>query len=83
MDNINKLKIRIITPYEIEHDSSADMVVMPGSDGELGVMFGHVPMIVSLKLGDISIHNDNTIQKFPIKSGIARITGEGIDIILA
>lgn len=83
MSNINKLQVRIISPYEIEHDSFADMVVMPGSDGDLGAMFGHVPMIVSLKLGNIAIYNGSDVQKFPIQSGIARITENKVDIMLA
>jgi len=79
----NKLKVRIITPHAVEHIYDADMVVMPGSNGELGAMFGHVPMIVGLKPGDIRIYNGvNNITPIHITSGgVARICADSVDIL--
>lgn len=78
---MNKIQTQIITPSGILYSGEADMVVMPGSEGELGVMAGHVPMIVQLKAGEVRLYNGKDIKPFAINHGIANITGEKIEIL--
>jgi F-type H+-transporting ATPase subunit epsilon len=76
-----KLTARIIRPESIEHEVQADMVVMPGSEGEFGVMYGHVPMVVQLKSGEVKIHNAGAIKAINIDGGIAKVTHDGVDVV--
>ncbi|MES2215380.1 MAG: F0F1 ATP synthase subunit epsilon [Pseudomonadota bacterium] len=81
MDEVLKLKVRIISLSEVKHVFDADMVVIPGAEGELGVLPLHAPMIVELKAGDLRIYNDKEIEPLHISGGVARITSTSVDIL--
>lgn len=81
MNDTHKLKVRVITPVTVEHICEADMVVMPGAEGELGVLPHHISMIVELKSGDLRIHNGTDIRSIPIPGGVARIEAFTVDIL--
>lgn len=81
MNDIPKLRVRVITPSAVEHEYDADIVVMPGAEGELGAMPFHVSMMVELKAGDLRIYNDKDIRPIPITEGVARIEALTLDIL--
>jgi F-type H+-transporting ATPase subunit epsilon len=80
---MQKIKVRIITPTGIQQEFEAETVVMPGSEGEFGVMDGHAPMIVQLKAGEIRLEILNELPKiFRIKhQAVVKIGSEGVDIL--
>lgn len=78
---MDKIHAKIITPTGVLYSDDVDMVVMPGSEGELGVMVGHVPMIVGLKEGEVRLYNGSNITSHPIKEGIAHITSGQVNIL--
>ena len=47
------LKLEIVTPEAIAYSEQVDMVVLPGTEGELGVLAGHAPLIAALGPGRI------------------------------
>jgi F-type H+-transporting ATPase subunit epsilon len=47
----NKLKLEIVTPYGLILSEDVDEVVCAGSEGEFGVLPGHVPFFTTLKIG--------------------------------
>jgi len=40
-----------------------------------------VPMIVELKAGEVRVYNGDKIESLKVSSGIARITGDAVDIL--
>lgn len=78
---MKKIQTKIIAPSGILYSGEVDMVVMPGSEGELGVMADHVPMIVQLQAGEVRLYNGKTITPFAIKEGIAHITAGKVEIL--
>lgn len=76
-----KITARIIKPQGVEHDLSADMVVMPGSEGEFGVLYGHIPIVAQLNDGEVKVHNGNDIKIFPINKGVAIVNNTSVDIV--
>ncbi len=46
------LRLEIVTPEAKAYSEDVEMVVLPGSDGELGVYPQHVPVLTTLKPGD-------------------------------
>ncbi len=47
-----KLKLEIVTPEGRAYQDDVDMVVLPGSDGELGVYPAHAPLMTQLAPGE-------------------------------
>lgn len=76
-----KITARIIKPANVEHQFTADMVVMPGSEGEFGVLYGHIPMVVQLNAGDVKVHNGSDIRTIQIGGGVATVSNTSVDIV--
>ncbi len=80
---MHKIKVRIITPVAVQHELEAETVVLPGSEGEFGVMYGHAPMIVQLKAGKISLETLNeTSKSLQIKDfATVKVSADGVDVM--
>lgn len=78
-----KIHIEIISPSGVVYDDHCNMVTIPGSDGDLGIMLNHEPILTSLKKGKISIYNNNNISKeIDIVGGYAHNVEDKIIILL-
>lgn len=74
--NKNKFKVVILTPTQILLDEEAILVIVPGSEGEFGVLANHAPLTALLKGGSIKIYNEdqNTLShEIKVEGGFASI----------
>jgi F-type H+-transporting ATPase subunit epsilon len=53
------MKLEIITPDKKLFEGEAKSVSVPGSEGSLGILNNHAPMIASLKKGKVKITDNN------------------------
>ena len=66
--------LQIISPEKTLFDESIEMVIIPGTEGDLGVLSNHMPLITSLRLGNIYIYKDKKIiKKFLVNGGILEV----------
>ncbi|MCQ2481869.1 MAG: F0F1 ATP synthase subunit epsilon [Clostridia bacterium] len=77
----NKIRLEIVTPYSKVFDDMVDVCVLPTSDGEMGVMAGHLPMIVGLIPGLGHFKVDNDIRYCVYSEGYAEISKSFIRVI--
>ncbi|XP_059633794.1 ATP synthase subunit delta', mitochondrial-like [Cornus florida] len=79
----SKLTVNFVLPYNSELSSKeVDMVIIPASTGQMGVLPGHVASIAELKPGVLSVHDGNEVTKYFVSSGFAFIhTNSFADII--
>ena len=83
MENLDKYKLEVVTPEQVVYSGHIDMVVIPGADGEFGVLYGHIPVISSIKSGFISIYVKNeVVAKFFVADGFVEVTGSGAVILV-
>ena len=80
------IKLRITSCDNlIQEIDKCKMVVIPGEDGECGIMFGHVPIITTLLLGCIRVYlsgNDDKISEiFCVNEGVASYADGVLDIV--
>jgi len=71
----------LITPSDVKIHRDVESIIAPGSDGYLGVLVGHTPLITSLKEGKLSVRFDGQVRSFLIGSGYLEVT-KGQVIIL-
>lgn len=77
------MNVEIITPETTLYEGEASYVFLPGSDGSLGVMNNHAPLISSLKKGTVKVKdNAGKEHKFDVKGGTVEVFNNKI-IILA
>ena len=67
--------LQIISPDKSVFDEEIEMVIVPGSEGDIGVLSNHMPLITSLRLGNIYIYrNKKIIKKFLVNGGIIEVS---------
>ncbi|MFM7621624.1 MAG: F0F1 ATP synthase subunit epsilon, partial [Alphaproteobacteria bacterium] len=53
------------------------MIVLPGTEGEVGILSQHQPIILTLQAGEIRLYDGNTVTKtIPITGGFAEFSAE-------
>lgn len=65
------LNVQIITPEKVLFSDQADMVVVPGTEGDFGVLPGHAPFISTVRPGVITVESGNVTRKIAVAGGIA------------
>jgi F-type H+-transporting ATPase subunit epsilon len=76
-----KLKLEIVTPEGRAYQDDVDMVVLPGSDGELGVYPAHAPLMTQLAPGEVRIFKDGKQTELVVGSGFAEITQTQVSVL--
>lgn len=70
----SKVSLNFYLPHQIIHQGSEiDMVLMPATTGDFGVMPGHVPTVAQLRPGVITVHKelDKDVEKYFVSGGFA------------
>ncbi|XP_030515634.1 ATP synthase subunit delta', mitochondrial-like [Rhodamnia argentea] len=80
----SKLTVNFVLPYASElSQKEVDMVIVPATTGQLGVLPGHVPTIAELKPGLMLVHDGNDVTKYFVSSGFAFIHANSYADIIA
>ncbi|KAF5946485.1 hypothetical protein HYC85_016713 [Camellia sinensis] len=80
----SKLSVNFVLPYSSELSTKeVDMVIIPASTGQMGVLPGHVATITELKSGILSVHEGNEVTKYFVSSGFAFIHANSYADIIA
>ncbi len=58
----NAVQFELVSPERLVISAEVDMVVVPGAEGDFGVLPGHAPLISNVRPGVISIYNDRAIE---------------------
>ncbi|MGO9611687.1 MAG: F0F1 ATP synthase subunit epsilon [Dissulfurispiraceae bacterium] len=78
----NKLRLEIVTPYGQILSDDVDEVSTSGTEGDFGVLPGHIPFITTLKIGMLTYKKGNDIGYVFINSGYAEVSADKV-IVLA
>jgi len=76
------MNVQIITPDKELFSGEADSIVVPGTDGLLGVLNHHAPLLSSLKQGSVKVVFQKQEQFFEINGGVVEVLNNNV-IILA
>lgn len=80
----SKLTVNLALPYSSALSSKeVDMIIVPATTGQMGVLPGHVATIAELKPGIMSVHEGNDVTKYFISSGFAFIHANSYADIIA
>ena len=74
-------QLRIITPDRVFYEGNVDMVEFNTTEGEIGVLPGHVPTTVIVKPGILCIHEAEENREAALHAGFAEILPEGVTIL--
>ena len=69
-----KFDVALVTPDGPAFDGEAEMVIVPGVAGEIGVLARHAPLVATLKAGSTRIHLDqNEVLEFATGPGFFKV----------
>ena len=77
-----KVSFQLVMPEREVLATEADMVVVPGSEGDFGVLHGHAPLISTVRPGVLEVIQDNKVEKrFIVVGGFAEVTPERCTVL--
>ena len=77
-----KVSFRLVMPERELLATEADMVVVPGSEGDFGVLPGHAPLISTVRPGVIEVFQGTKAeQRFLVVGGFAEVTPERCTVL--
>lgn len=77
----DKLHFDLVSPERRLFSGDVDHVVVPGEEGEFGVLPNHAPFMSVIRTGAITVLNDGSAEKTFIQGGFAEVTPEGLTIL--
>lgn len=76
------IQLVIVSPDAEVLNVPVDMVILPGIDGDLGILPGHSSLVTSLRGGELTIYTDKKPSKrLFLSGGFAEINGERISLL--
>lgn len=67
------LRCEIVTQDRLLYEGPADMVVAPGTEGELGILPNHAPLLTTLKLGVLTVRHGQEQELFTVAGGVMEV----------
>ena len=76
-----EFQLRIITPDRVFYEGEVEMVEFNTTEGEVGILPGHIPLTVIVKPGVLCIHEEEGEREAALHSGFAEILPERVTIL--
>ena len=74
--------VEIVSAEQALWSGSAEFIVVPGSQGELGINGGHAPLLTYLKSGNVAVHEaSGEVHHFYVSGGIVEIQPKGVIVL--
>jgi F-type H+-transporting ATPase subunit epsilon len=75
------LQLEIVTPEKRILSELADSVVLPGTEGEMGILASHVPLVSALHPGELNFTQGGKTQYFAVGTGFVEVTGSRVSVL--
>ena len=70
-----KVEFELVTPERLVISRGVDMVVVPGAEGDFGVLPGHTPMVSTVRPGIVNVYEGREIvERLFVAGGFAEVT---------
>lgn len=75
------LNLEIVTPEKRVFDETVDAVTIPTTNGEIGILPNHAPLISSLKSGILTYSNRGATERMVISGGFVEVSANKVSIM--
>jgi F-type H+-transporting ATPase subunit epsilon len=75
------IRCEIVSQDRIVYQGEADMVLLPGTDGEMGILPHHAPLLTTLKYGIIKVRSQAKENFYTVAGGIAEIQPDIVTVL--
>ena len=77
------LHFELVTPEKLVMSEDVHMVVVPGTEGEFGVLAGHAPFMSTLRDGELAVYRTAGAapEKINVNGGFAEVSDRGLTVL--
>ena len=76
------VEFELVSPDRLVLSAAAGMVVVPGAEGDFGVLPGHAPLISNVRPGVISVYQDRVIEaRIFVSGGFAEVSDNRLTVL--
>jgi F-type H+-transporting ATPase subunit epsilon len=75
------IRCEIVSQDRMVFAGDADIVVLPGTDGEMGILPHHAPLLTTLKIGIIKVRSGGKEKIFTVAGGVAEVQPDIVTIL--
>ena len=75
------IRLEIVTPERRVYQEDVDIVVVPGSEGELGILPHHAPLLSMLGAGELRVRKGATEESFAIVGGFVQVRTDKVVVM--
>ncbi len=75
------LQLEIVTPERLAYQDEVDMVLVPGIEGELGILPHHTPLVSLLGVGELKIRKGSDEESFAIAGGFLQVRPDKVVVM--
>jgi len=73
--------LEIVTPERMAYSDEVDAVVLPGSEGEMGVLPHHAPLVSTLGVGELRFRKGGVEESFAIVGGFVQVRPDKVVVM--
>jgi len=75
------IRCEIVSQDRMVYQGNADMVLLPGSEGEMGILPNHAPLLTTLKFGVVKVRAQGQEEFFTVAGGVAEVQPDIVTVL--
>jgi F-type H+-transporting ATPase subunit epsilon len=75
------IRVEIVSQDRMVYQGDADMVILPGEMGEMGILPNHAPLLSTLKFGILKVRSQGQEEYFTVAGGVAEVQPDIITVL--
>lgn len=79
---MGKLFLEIVTPEKVLASLEVDTVIAPGTEGEFGVLPGHINFLSGIVPGELRYNDGNRWEHMCVSTGFAEVSGDRVSVLV-
>jgi F-type H+-transporting ATPase subunit epsilon len=79
---MGNLYLEVVTPEKVLVSKKVEMVVAPGTEGEFGVLEGHIPFLSALNPGELRYTADGKTERLAVMAGFAEVLSNKVSVLV-
>ena len=76
------LFLEIVTPEKVLVSQEVDMVVVPGTEGQFGILPEHINFLSGIVQGELHFESNNSTQYMSVNAGFAEVSANKVSILV-
>lgn len=75
------LTLEIVTPEARVYSDTIDTVVIPTTEGEIGILLGHIPLLTRVESGELRVTKNGVESLLAVGAGFAQVEGDVVSVL--